>query len=70
MGRDLLFLLIGPLQLEVTWYKIQNIEELKAKTKHNYQEKCECSLFHFPVKSCHILLLSNIFDFVSCELQL
>ena len=39
MGRDLFFLLIGPLQLNVTWYKIQNIEGRKnvpdSKTKHN-----------------------------------
>ena len=25
---------------------------------------------HFPVESCHIRLLSNIFDFVPCDLQL
>ena len=39
VGRDLFFLLIDPLQLEVKWYKIQNIEEQKnvpdSKTKHN-----------------------------------
>ena len=27
MGRDLFVLLTGPLQLEVTWYKIQNVEQ-------------------------------------------
>ena len=25
---------------------------------------------HFPAESCHILLLSNLLDFVPCDLQL
>ena len=36
----------------VTWYKIQNTGEQKnvpdSKTKHNYVEKCDFSLFTFP----------------------
>ena len=45
---------IGPLQLEVTWYKIQNIGEQKivpdSKTKHNFLklEKRDFFSFTFP----------------------
>ena len=39
LRKCLFIFVIGPLQLEVTWYKIQNIREQKnvqdSKTKHN-----------------------------------
>ena len=39
-----------------------------SKTKHNQLQKSDFSSFTFPVESCHIVLLSNILDFVPCDL--
>ena len=52
---------------------VQNPKYWRTKECARIQNKTQltrkvCS--HFPVESCHILLLSNILDFVPCDLQL
>ena len=58
---------------------VQNPEYWRAKEYARLQNKTQfktrnVSFFfvyiNFPVKSCHILLLSNILDFIPCHLQM
>ena len=65
---------IGPLQLEVIWYKIETLESKRmCQTPKQNAIICKNSVIflclHFPVESCHILLLSNILDFIPCDLE-
>ena len=56
---------------------VQNPKYWRAKECARLQNKTQLTrksviflCLYFPVESCHILLLSNILDFVPCDLQL
>ena len=55
---------------------VQNPKYWRAKECARLQNKTQLNkkviflYLHFPVESCYILLLSNILDFVPCDLRL
>ena len=51
-----------------TYWRAKECARLQNKTINKKSVIFLC--LHFPVESCHIVLLSNMLDFVPCDLQL